>query len=110
MGGKNLKIVLGGFGAESNAFSLERPGLRDAVVTAEAKLIPTNQGRRTVIGGFIEALESSRVKLLPLPRIWWGAIGVIEGKAYNRAKSLVLRRLRGYADIDGVLCCASAAQ
>jgi len=103
LGGKNLKIVLGGFGAESNAFSLERPGLRDAVVTAEAKLIPTNQGRRTVIGGFIEALESSRVKVLPLPRIWWGAIGVIEGKAYNRAKSLLLRRLRGYADIDGVL-------
>jgi microcystin degradation protein MlrC len=97
------RIVIGGLGAESNSFSLERPGQHDAEVMKESELISTNLDRQTVIGGFIEAFKSRPVNLLPLPRIWWGATGVIDRKSYNWAKNLILRRLGGYAKVDGVL-------
>ena len=114
---ENLRIAVGGFGAESNAFSLEkgrdllssasildatRP-ITDATLIEEDNLIPANRGKKTVIGGFIAGLEFKPVSILPMPRFWWGATGVIAKWPYERAKKRIVGLVKEYASVDATL-------
>jgi len=116
MNRNNLRIAIGGFGAESNAFSFEKGGdlsldssrgttrpITDATLTDEDELISANRNKKTVVGGFISELETKPTNLLPLPRFWWGATGVIAKGPYERAKRRMIGLVRKYARVDAIL-------
>ena len=113
---ENLRIAVGGFGAESNAFSLEKgrhlsstsilDGTRpitDATLIEEDNLIPANRGKKTVIGGFIAGLESKPVNILPMPRFWWGATGIIAKGPYQLGKKRIVELVKEHASVDAIL-------
>ncbi|RLG66965.1 hypothetical protein DRN93_05345 [archaeon] len=98
-----LRVSIGGFGAESNSFSVESPvaATRDAAFDQE--VILKNRGKRTVIGGFLEVLEEAEVEVVPTLRVFWGATGVIAKESYEHYKSELLKRVRDAGKLDGVL-------
>ena len=98
-----VNIVIGGFGAESNAFSIEKPGDESASIVSSEDLIREHLGKKTVIGGFLDVLDAERVTALPTSRIYWGATGVIQRESYERQKSKLVEEISEFDNIDGVL-------
>lgn len=101
MGG--LRIAIGGFGAESNSFSIESPVSETRDLEVGQELISKNVGKRTVIGGFLEVLDEIEVEVIPTLRVFWGATGVIAKESYEHYKKDLIERVREAGKIDGVL-------
>jgi microcystin degradation protein MlrC len=99
----NLRIAIGGFGAESNAFSVESPICSIKYVEQGRELISKNIGKRTVIAGFLDALGDASIDVVPTLRAFWGATGVIAKETYEDLKDKILSDIRGQGRIDGVL-------
>ncbi|MEM2905805.1 MAG: M81 family metallopeptidase [Candidatus Bathyarchaeia archaeon] len=97
------RVAIGGFGAESNAFSVEKPGDESASVTSGEKLLSAHRGRKTVLGGFLEVLDEAGVETVPTIRVFWGATGVIRRVSYERFKAELVESLRSAGRLDGVL-------
>jgi microcystin degradation protein MlrC len=100
-----LRVAIGGFGAESNSFSVEKPTKENAIVDWDKKVLANHRGKKTVIGGFIDALEEDDVdvEVIPTLNVWWGATGVIVKKSYKYFIEEILSRLRNAGRLDGVL-------
>jgi len=98
-----LRIAIGGFGAESNAFSVEKPGDESVVVTSGQELLSSNRGRKTVLGGFLDGLNGAGISAVPTLRAFWGATGVIQKASYERFKAELIGSLRSAGRLDGVL-------
>ena len=98
-----MRVAIGGFGAESNAFSVESPvaEVKDALLGKD--LISKNLGKKIVIGGFLDVLAEAKVQVVPTLRVWWGATGIIAKDVYERFKSEMLRRVQEAGRIDGLL-------
>jgi len=98
-----MRVAIGGFGAESNAFSVESPVTKIKNVLLGEELISKNLGKKTVIGGFLDVLTEARVEAVPILRVWWGATGIIAREAYEQFKFEMLRRIREAGRLDGLL-------
>jgi microcystin degradation protein MlrC len=98
-----MRVAIGGFGAESNAFSVESPVRTVEDLLLGEDLIQKHLGRRTVIGGFLDALADAEVKVIPTLRVWWGATGVIAEESYEHLKSDILKLVRKAGRLDGLL-------
>jgi len=98
-----VRVAIGGFGAESNAFSVESPVTRVEDALLGEELTSKNLGKKTVIGGFLDVLTEARVEVVPILRVWWGATGIIAKDVYERFKSEMLRRIREAGRLDGLL-------
>jgi len=100
---RDPRVAVGGFGAESNVFSIERPGDDFAVIETGEQLLSSHRGKKTVIGGFLEALGKSDVEAVPTTKVWWGATGVITKDSYERSKDRMLSLIRSAGRLDGLL-------
>jgi len=60
-----VRIAIGGFGAESNAFSVESPVTKAETVLVGGELVSKNLGNKTVIGGFLDVLAEAKVEIIP---------------------------------------------
>ena len=98
-----MRIAIGGFGAESNAFSVESPVTETEDLIFGRDLISENLGKKTVIGGFLDVLTRAEVEVIPTLRVWWGATGIITKDTYEEFKSKMLKFIRKAGRIDGVL-------
>jgi microcystin degradation protein MlrC len=100
-----LRVAIGGFGAESNSFSVEMATKGNAVVDWDRSVLANHRGRKTVIGGFIDALEEDDVdvEIIPTLNVWWGATGVITKESYEYFTEEILSRLRDAGSLHGVL-------
>jgi len=98
-----VRIAIGGFGAESNAFSVESPVTKAETVLVGGELVSKNLGNKTVIGGFLDVLAEAKVEIIPTLRVWWGATGIIAKETYEQFKSEMLRRIREAGKLDGLL-------
>jgi len=88
-----MRIAIGGFGAESNALSVESPVTETEDLVFGKGLISKNFGKKTVIGGFLDVLARAEVEIIPTLKVWWGATGIIARDTYEefKAKSLACR-------------------
>lgn len=75
--------------------------VREAVSGRE--LISKNEGKKTVIGGFLGVLGEEGADLVPTLSVSWGATGIIAKEAYERFKVEMLERIKGAGRLDGVL-------
>jgi len=97
------RVAVGGCGAESNAFSVEKPGDESATVASGQELLFANRGRKTVLGGFLDVLDNAGASVVPTLRVFWGATGVIQNASYERFKADLVGRIKGAGSLDGVL-------
>jgi len=100
---RNLRIAIGGFGAESNAFSVESPVSISREPVSGRDLILRNEGKKTVIGGFLDVLEEAGADVLPTLRVFWGATGIVAKRDYERFKTEIVETIRRAGKIDGIL-------
>jgi len=100
---KRLRIAIGGFGAESNAFSAESPVSAVTGAVFSRELISRNEGKKTVIGGFLDVLNEAGADVVPTLRVFWGATGVIAKESYERFKNKMIEDIRKAGRLDGVL-------
>ncbi len=98
-----MRVAIGGFGAESNAFSVESPVTRVEDILLGKEIIHKHLGRKTVIGGFLDVLAEENIEAVPTLRVWWGATGIIAKDVYEQFKSEMLRRIREAGRLDGLL-------
>lgn len=99
-----MRVAVGGFGAESNSFSVESPVGEPMEKTFDDELLLKNMGKKTVIGGFLEVLGRAGVEVFLTVRVFWGATGVILRGSYEHYKSELIKRIEGNLEkIDGVL-------
>ncbi|MGQ9680341.1 MAG: M81 family metallopeptidase [Candidatus Bathyarchaeia archaeon] len=98
----DFRIAIGGFGAESNAFSIEKAGDESASIVSDESLIHQNRGRKTAIGGFIDVLEVEGASIIPTSKIFWGTTGIVRRESYEKLGSFLLEKIRE-ADADGIL-------
>lgn len=98
-----MRIAIGGFGAESNAFSAESPIEKAEGSSFGQRLISRNEGKKTVIGGFLDTLREAGAEAVPILRVFWGATGIIGKKSYERFKAEMLKGIANAGKIDGVL-------
>jgi microcystin degradation protein MlrC len=101
--GSRMRIAIGGFGAESNAFSAESPIEKVEGLSSGQGLIARNKGKKTVIGGFLEALDEAGADAVPILRVFWGATGIIGKESYGCFKAEMLKGIANAGKIDGVL-------
>lgn len=98
-----MRIVIGGFGAESNSFDIESPVKNVREIAYGEDLIIKNLGKRTVIGGFLEVLGRVNAEVVPTLRVFWGATGIIAKESYESYKAELLKRIEEAGRLDGVL-------
>ncbi|MCD6530515.1 M81 family metallopeptidase [Candidatus Bathyarchaeota archaeon] len=98
-----LRVAVGGFGAESNSFSIESPVSETEDVEIGQEIISKNLSKRTVIGGFLEVLKDAGIEVIPTLRVFWGATGVIAKESYEHYKGELIRRVEEAGKLDGVL-------
>jgi microcystin degradation protein MlrC len=99
----NLRIAVGGFGAESNAFSVESPVRISREPVCGRDLILRNEGKKTVIGGFLDILKEAGADVLPTLRVFWGATGIVAKRDYEHFKTEMVETIRRAGKVDGVL-------
>ena len=75
--------------------------VREAVSGRE--LISKNEGKKTVIGGFLGVLSEEGADLIPTLSVSWGATGIIAKEVYERFKVKMLERIKRAGRLDGVL-------
>ncbi|MEM3395681.1 MAG: M81 family metallopeptidase [Nitrososphaerota archaeon] len=97
------RIVIGSFGAESNAFSAESPVNKLIEVLESQDLVSCNLGKRTVIGGFLEVLQKANVEVVPTIRAYWGTTGIIGKESFEHYKSELCNRIAHAGKVDGIL-------
>ncbi|MEM3478771.1 MAG: M81 family metallopeptidase, partial [Candidatus Bathyarchaeia archaeon] len=88
-----MRVAVGGFGAESNSFSVESPVGEPMEKSFDDGLLLENMGKKTVIGGFLEVLGKAEAKVFPTLRVFWGATGVISRESYEHYKSELIKRI-----------------
>ncbi|MEM1989296.1 MAG: M81 family metallopeptidase [Candidatus Bathyarchaeia archaeon] len=98
-----FRVAVGGFGAESNSFSVESPVREPKEKTFDRNLLLENFGKKTTIGGFLEVLAKAGLDIFPTSRIFWGPTGIISRESYEHYKSELIRRLENAGKVDGIL-------
>ncbi|MEM2875831.1 MAG: M81 family metallopeptidase, partial [Candidatus Bathyarchaeia archaeon] len=98
-----MRIAVGGFGAESNAFSAESPVSEVTEAAIGKEVISKNMGRKTVIGGFLDVSSEAKTEVVPTIRVFWGATGIIAKESYERFKSEMLEGIERAGRLDGIL-------
>jgi len=98
-----MRVAIGGFGAESNAFSVESPVTKVKDFLSGKQLISENFGKRNVIGGFLDVLTEDKIEVVPVLRVWCGATGIIAEDVYEQFKSMMVTRIREAGSLDGLL-------
>ncbi|MEM2384871.1 MAG: hypothetical protein QXL74_06220 [Candidatus Bathyarchaeia archaeon] len=78
-----MRVAVGGFGAESNSFSVESPVGEPMEKSFDDRLLLENMGKKTVIGGFLEVLGKAGVEAFPTVRVFWGLLGLYQGRAMS---------------------------
>jgi len=100
---RNLRVAVGGFGAESNAFSVESPVSISKEPVSGRDLILVNEEKKTVIGGFLDVLKEAGADVLPTLRVFWGATGIVAKRDYEHFKTEIVETIRRAGKIDGIL-------
>ncbi|MDH5688495.1 MAG: M81 family metallopeptidase [Candidatus Bathyarchaeota archaeon] len=98
-----MRIAVGGFGAESNAFSVESPVSLAKKPVSARDLVLENEGKKTVIGGFLDVLDEAGADVLPTLRVFWGATGIVARRDYEHFKTEMVETIRKGGKLDGIL-------
>jgi len=66
-------------------------------------LVLKNEGKKTVIGGFLDVLKEAGADVLPTLRVFWGATGIVARRDYEHFKTEMVETIRKSGNVDGVL-------
>ncbi|KON31496.1 hypothetical protein AC482_00460 [miscellaneous Crenarchaeota group-15 archaeon DG-45] len=95
-----MRISIGKFAAESNAFSIEEPSVH---ATYDQDLLLENMGKKTVLGGFIDAITRADIEIVPTLEVGWESQGMVPKDGYEFYRGQLLQRIREAGNLDGVL-------
>lgn len=101
-----LKIVVAMLSHETNTFSRIRTGLeqfREREVHFGKDVIKAHQGKKTGIGGFLDALRDVDAEFVPTISAEAMPSGIVERLTYEHFRSEHLRRIRKAGGVDGAL-------
>ncbi len=101
--GQGLRIAIGGFGAESNSLNLEMTGNDSVEIIESDSMLISQREKPTVLGGFINALSTAGIEIVPLFRAFWTDGRVVQEKSYQRFKAQFLDLVSQAGRLDGIL-------
>lgn len=100
---RRFRIAVAGFGAESNAFSLEVSGDDSVSVLDSSAILSSPSGKVAILEGIIDTLQEKKVEVVPILKVFWKDGTVVSEASYQRYKTEIIGKMKKCDALDGIL-------
>lgn len=103
---KRARVIIAEFQHETNCFSPAKAGRKEfeeRLLKDSDEVIPFLKGKRTAVGGFIEASEKEGFEIIPVMAAFAEPSGLVTRDMFEFAKNKIIQAIKDTKDLDGVL-------